>query len=90
MEATQRAGPPSPTELVRKARRFRWGVLATGLTCGTFLIAFALNRIPDLTNGSGRWGLVGIYAGAAFLYTAGICSWVVFTRLARKLETGRD
>jgi hypothetical protein len=70
-----------------RLRRLRWPILATGVLCGTFLVAFAQGLIPGIENMRGAWGRIGILAGAAYLYAAGIGSWIMFTRLGRKLDT---
>ena len=61
--------------------------MATGAVGSTVLIGFALGQIPGPMNYCGLLGLEGIYAGAGFLYFAGIGGWIVFTRLARALDT---
>ena len=87
MEAAKARDSRPPWTPARRLRWYRWEILATGAIGGTFLIAFALGQIPGIMNNRGPLGLEGIYAGAGFLYLAGIGRWSVFTRLARTLDT---
>jgi hypothetical protein len=80
--------PANSGKVAVSLKRLRWPVLTVGVVGAVFLVAFQLGLIPGLQDLNGSLGATGVYAGAAFVFAAGIGGWWVWTRLAN-IRTSR-